>query len=290
MFYRRGCFRFRTLQGDYFPTLVVVSEHTIFNWFGNNILGRDYYFNDDSADLLFGRFNSCIENKILCILNEASGKDTFTINEKIKNAITRNINTIEKKGATPYDNTNNIGYIFLTNNDNPLKIPHDDRRFTGIECNFKYANDKDYFSKLYGEINSKKYDKAFYDYFINVDLTDYNFTNERPITSFYNNMKELNTPVLTRFFEHIVNDNKIYHFTSTELFNKFNEFVKSNNFKVEYTSTKFGIEIKSYEGIEKKRSKNGMIIDVDIDKLKSYLINKYKLEFYNELKTISDNF
>ena len=86
-------------------------------------------------------------------------------------------------------------------------------------------------------------------------------------------MKELNTPVLTRFFEHIVNENKINHFTSTELFNKFNEFVKSNNFKVEYTSTKFGIEIKSYEGVEKKRSKNGMIIDVDIDKLKSYLIS-----------------
>ena len=72
-------------------------KDTIFNWFGNKILGSNYYFNDDSAELIFGRFNSCIENKILCVLNEASGKDTFTINEKIKNAITRNINTIEKK-------------------------------------------------------------------------------------------------------------------------------------------------------------------------------------------------
>ena len=120
-------------------------KDTIFNWFGNKILGSDYYFNDDSAELLFGRFNSCIENKILCILNEASGKDTFNINDKIKNAITRNINTIEKKGQTAYENLNNIGYIFLTNNDNPIKVPHDDRRFTGIECNYKYANNKEYF-------------------------------------------------------------------------------------------------------------------------------------------------
>ena len=87
-------------------------KDTILNWFGNNILGADYYFNEDSIDLLFGRFNSCMENKILCVLNEASGKDTFILNEKIKNAITRNINTIERKGQTPYDNVNNIGYIF----------------------------------------------------------------------------------------------------------------------------------------------------------------------------------
>ena len=40
---------------------------------------------------------NCIANKILCILNEASGKDTLPINEKIKNAITRNINNIEKR-------------------------------------------------------------------------------------------------------------------------------------------------------------------------------------------------
>ena len=254
-------------------------KDTIFNWFGHNILGSDYYFNDDSAELLFGRFNSCIENKILCILNEASGKDTFTINEKIKNAITRNVNTIEKKGMTPYDNINNIGYVFLTNNDNPLKVPHDDRRFTGFECNFKYANDKEYFTNLYAEINGGKYDKAFYEYFLNIDLTDFNFTNQRPITSFYNNMKELNIPVMARFFESIVNNGNETKMSSSELFNKFNDFVKQNNFKIEYTSTKFGIDIKNYEGIEKKRTKTNMMIEINIETLKLYLIAKYKMEF-----------
>ena len=56
-----------------------------------------YYFNDDSIKLLFGRFNSCMEIKILFILNEASRNDTHTINEKIKNAITRKTNKIKKK-------------------------------------------------------------------------------------------------------------------------------------------------------------------------------------------------
>ena len=259
-----------------------VGKDTIFNWFGNNILGSDYYINDDSAELIFGRFNSCIENKILCILNEASGKDTFTINEKIKNAITRNVNEIEKKGLDPYKNTNNIGYVFLTNNDNPIKISADDRRFTGFECNSKYANNKEYFTKLYAEINSKKYDKAFYDYFINIDLSNFDFTNERPITNFYKNMKEYNIPVIAKFLESIINENKQTIFSASSLFTGFNIFLKDNNFKAEYTSTKFGIDIKAYEGIEKSRTKNGIILKIDKAKLKQYLMIKYKMEFYND--------
>jgi hypothetical protein len=69
-------------------------------------------------------------------MNETSGKDTHKINENIKRSITTEKNTIEHKGMKPYKNTNNIGYIYLTNNDNPsLKVPPDDRRFCGIECN-----------------------------------------------------------------------------------------------------------------------------------------------------------
>ena len=255
-------------------------KDTIFNWFGNKIIGRDYYFNDDSSDLLFGRFNSSMENKILCVLNEASGKDTYTINEKIKNSITKEINIIEKKGVSPYENTNNIGYVFLTNNDNPIKVPHDDRRFTGIECNSLYANNKEYFTNLYKEINSGEYDKAFYDYFLNIDLSEFDFINERPITNFYKNMKEINIPILAKYFESVVDAHiENCSVSASDLFTNFNEFLKTNNFKVEYTSTKFGIDIKNYEGITKRKTRINNVIDIDISKLKEYLINKYKIEF-----------
>ena len=156
---------FKSIQG--------AGKDTIFKWFGNNILGKEYYLNEDNIDLIFGRFNSCIENKILIVLNEVSGKDTFSINEKIKNAITRELNIIEHKGLKPYENTNNIGFVYLTNNDNPLKIPHDDRRFCGFECNNNKANDYDYFRLLNKEINKCEYDRAFYEYFIKIDTIIY---------------------------------------------------------------------------------------------------------------------
>ena len=85
--------------------------------------------------------------------------------------------------------------VFLTNNENPVKVPHDDRRFCGIECNNNIANNFEYFKKLNDEINDKSYDRAFFNYLMSMDIYNFDFTNNRPITSFYNNMKELNTPI-----------------------------------------------------------------------------------------------
>jgi len=51
---------------------------------------------------------------------------------------------IEAKGKKPFAQTNNISYVFLTNNDNQVKISYDDRRYCGIECNNeKVINTKD---------------------------------------------------------------------------------------------------------------------------------------------------
>ena len=260
-------------------------KDTFYDWFGNNILGSNYYINTDKAELIFGRFNSCIENKILIVMNETNGKDTFSINENIKCAITAKENNIEHKGKAPYKNTNNIAYVFLTNNEHPVKVPHDDRRFCGIECENNIANNYEYFTNLNNEINNKEYDKAFFNYLMGVDVKNYDFTNNRPITSFYNNMKELNTPIMVKFFENLIdkyNSSSNINFTASNLYDNFNNFIKENNFKIEYTSTKFGLDVKNYEGIEKKRTKTGNQIIININQLKEHLTTKYKIEFSNE--------
>ena len=63
-------------------------------------------------DLVFGRFNSCVENKILIVLNETNGKDSYTLVESIKNSITREDLIIEHKGLKPYKNKNHVSYCF----------------------------------------------------------------------------------------------------------------------------------------------------------------------------------
>ena len=103
-------------------------KDTFFNWFGNNIIGRDYYFNNSDSDLLFGKFNSDLENKILCVLNEVSYKETIEIVEKLKDRITNPVNIIQHKGLKTFTQTNHATYIMFTNKSNPLQIETHDRR------------------------------------------------------------------------------------------------------------------------------------------------------------------
>ena len=269
-----------------------VGKDLFFNWFGNKILGSEYYLNTEKSDLLFGKFTSSLENKILIIVNETSGKDTFNINENIKNGITTEFNIIEHKGLKPYKNTNHIGYVFLTNNDNPLKVGVDDRRFCGIECNNKICNNKDYFTALKKEMDSKIYDRSFYEYLLNIDSDEYDFTNNRPKTDFYSDLQELNKPALINFIENFLIENsknnkneKIIELASSLLYSKYNEFITNFNFKNSTNITRFILDVKKINGIEQKRTAKSRNIIFNVTEVKAYLNDKYKIDFFDEIET-----
>ena len=255
-----------------------------FNYLGNKIIGSDYYFNTEKPELLFGKFTSSLENKILIVVNETSGKDTFQINENIKCAITAEFNTIEHKGLKPYKNTNHIGFIYLTNNDNPVKVPIDDRRFCGMECNNLICNNKEYFDALRAEINGGKFDKAFYNYLSNIDTNNYDFTNNRPKTNFYNDLQEMNKPTLILFLEQFINKNNddIIEVSSTLLFTQFNEFVNKFNFKCVISLTKFMMDLKKIDGTDTKRTKTSRCVLFNKAIVKVFLTNKYNIEFCDD--------
>ena len=115
---------------------------------------------------------------------------------------------------------------------------------------------------------------------LNIDCENYDFTNNRPITSFYEDMKEMNTPLIVKFFRHILlcGDEKYF---GAALFKEFNDFIKANNYKCEYTTTKFGVDVKKFKGINKKKS-NFIEYIIDRKELKKYLIDEYKMEFVEE--------
>jgi hypothetical protein len=264
---------FRSTQG--------CGKDTLFNWFGNNILGYKYYLNESKIDKIFGHFNSSVNNKILVVVNETDKKDTIDLTSIIKNEITRNKNSITYKGKETFEQTNNISYVFFSNQKSPLVVESDDRRFVGIQCNNKIANNEIYFRELYDEIESKIYDKDFYNYFMSIDLSNFDFTKQRPITEFYKNLKESNISPIVKFLE---NELFIYHkidnkdYNGNELYNKYNDYIKSNNYKYEMTSTKFGLEIKDYEGIIKKRTNKGISYNINFNILKNYLIDNNLIE------------
>lgn len=253
-------------------------KDTFFNWFGNDILGSDYYFNDTNTELLFGHFNPDMANKILCVINEISYKETIELVEKIKGAITTTTNIINQKGMKVYKNKNHITYIFFTNNDNPIKIDVNDRRYLAIKCNDDICNNNEYFTKLINEMKSKKYNKCFYDYLMSLDSDDYDFTNNRPETEFNKDLKENNIPILAKFLEDLIykkDDKETETFYASTLYDLYSDYLTANRIKMEVSSTQFGIQLKKYTSIEKKRTKKGNMYDIDYKKLEDELI-KFK--------------
>lgn len=287
-----------------FKSVEGCGKDTFFNWFGQNVLGKQYYFNEEKIDDMFGKFNSVLKNKILVIINETSGKDTKLIESSIKNAITREYNSIQCKGFDPYDNLNNIGYVFLTNNDNPLKIDINDRRFQAIQSNPEIANNREYFKALREEIdgeNKDKISKAFYDYLMSIDCDNFDFTSGRVRTDLYNDIKEHNKPVVISFFEDKIMKNvyrdsitkeikiKDYKCCATKLYEEFSEYLRSNNFKFDITSTKFFLELKKFNSIVKIKTNKGSRYNINLNNLKNYFVEKQIMEWDDKDIVIIEN-
>ena len=128
-------------------------------------------------------------------------------------------------------------------------------------------------------MDSGDYDKAFYNHLMTFNTETYDFTNNRPSTECYKSMKEMNIPIMAKFLEEVVDGHLDLNIKANDLFSRFNNFIKSNNSKAEYTSTKFGLELKNYEGVERIKKRDAYYYLIHIDKLKPFLISKYNFEF-----------
>jgi hypothetical protein len=201
-----------------------VGKDTFYNYLGNNIIGEQYYLNEDFIDMIIGdSFNDIISRKVLVVLNESKKAKTDEIIEAIKNAITREKNSIRTKFVKPREETNYINWATLTNNFDSIKIERGDRRFIANKVSKEHKGDTQYFINLYNEIKSKKYDRACYDFFMTRIIKTKSFQDERPITSYYSDLQERNIPTTAQFLIDIMHDEKNdeYKATATEFYGRF---------------------------------------------------------------------
>lgn len=168
-----------------------------------NLLGKKYVFDTPDIEKICGRFNGIVQGKLLGVLNEATGKDTFSLIEKIKDSITREDVLMEFKGIDPILIKDYCNYIYTTNNINPVKIDEDDRRFQIIECSDKHKNDKAYFTKLRKDMNDKKILKTFYKFLKERNIEEFDIVNDRVITEATLDIHEINKEPIIDFIEYI---------------------------------------------------------------------------------------
>jgi hypothetical protein len=174
-------------------------KNIFFENFAEKILGEQYLLATANLDHIIGRF-PMISKKLLILMDETNGKESFLGSDKIKSFITAKNIPYEQKGIDPIMIRNCSRMIFFTNNDYPVKIEQSDRRFVVVECSPEIKNNTTYFKNLLVAFLDKKATTAFGLFLKQMDLSLFDTTNDRPITKLYKEVQTATTPSEIRYF------------------------------------------------------------------------------------------
>lgn len=212
-----------------------------------NMLNNAHYISSSRPNDFFGEHAEGFYRKLLVNLNEAEGKDTFDFEGKIKSFITDPKMTINPKNVRPTEVSNHARSVITTNKPNPIPIDvrSKDRRFVVYQTIDKYLKkNKVFWTALYKHFRTKEFTSSLYQWFMSMDLTDFDWSKERPITKAYREMCNLYCPVEALFFEEYVDksmwkEHEDFETKSStdeitvpksELFTQYEQFCKRNRF------------------------------------------------------------
>jgi hypothetical protein len=139
-----------------------------------NIIGDNHYSQNSNAERVFGKFNGLLEGKTLINLDEAFWGGDKKLEGQIKNHITEDKQTVEKKTINQYNIHDFCNYIITTNNDWFAGIEEGDRRYYCLELLNKFAGrsnaeNEAYFNKI-RMVPTEAFAKVLY----NRDISQFN--------------------------------------------------------------------------------------------------------------------
>ena len=242
-----------------------------------NFIGENYRWHN-GIEGLTGRFadNS---GALMVVTDEVNGIDAHKVVDKTQFLITEPFIQQETKNVQPVDVRNFGRYLFFSNNDNPLKVDPNDRRFVIFRCSDDKAKDTEYFEQLLYALNHPPTIREAYDYFIENAWTRVDLMRNRPMTEQYRDMQKLNQPVRVQFAEWLNEEHKeaetqqrTVEYNARDFYRDFQTFQKEYGLNYPWNPTKFGVEMKKLSsiGITKTHTSNGNKYRVDLTKLSEF--------------------
>ena len=244
-------------------------ELGIFNLL-TSIIGEQYcYLCQNPGRDIFGNFNGSLKNKLLIVIDEMNGAVGFKYSNELKSLVTAKKDDINEKYALHEKVSSYARYMFFTNNEFPIKIEKDDRRYFAFESLVK-AHDAEYYNKLVQCIENRRVILYFYLYLIGLDVKTFNFKN-RPVTSYSQDIALISIPKEIQFLTYFVgHQSHLNYVEKVDLYDYFKTYLSQiDNNKYETSPVKFGIFMKklieneNLEGIEKKVHRGSVRYDID---------------------------
>jgi hypothetical protein len=170
--------------------------------FIKNIIGYNYILDANNLNQIMGKFNNQRSQKLIINMSELSGKQGYELDNLIKDFITADHHTVEKKGIDTWNEKNYIRLFFTSNGDNVLKLSPNNRRITVFHT--AAPREKEFYNSLGQCLEDKNFLNSLYsefmDYKINLPV------NKIFITPEAKQLQELNiNPLYLFVFEYFKN-------------------------------------------------------------------------------------
>jgi len=227
------------------------------------LIGEKYIVVCKNAGELVEKFNYYFLNKLMVILDEAC--TTTNSNDKkeanqLKNRITQTDIMIEIKNGPKWKDTDHCNYIFLSNEENPVSIEYNDKRFACFEVSEHRCLDKPYFDALSQAFDNKKMCKKLMRYLMDIDLTEWN-PQIMPETEFRIHLRNRNRNIVDLFLINAKNgeipDLNIFQFNKTnDLYISFINWCMQNRESSDISCKSFARRLSKYaefQQIQKQR-------------------------------------
>lgn len=156
--------------------------------FIGSIMGSRYFHKAADVGEVMGKSSCHQEGKLLIVFSEMSYQKNMEHKEELKNDITSEMKVIKQKYVAEYEIRHMADFVGFSNNFDALHIASGDRRMFVVTASGKYANEASYFHPLIEWMKQSSSKKAVYDYYMGMDITNFDSSADRVVTDDFKEM------------------------------------------------------------------------------------------------------
>ena len=249
----------------------------------NRMFGKDKVFETTRpSEHICGKFNPVMRTAFFCGVNELGKKEIIGFEDHLKAIITDESMMINDKGQKAHKIKSYHRICGFSNNEEPIPLPKDTRRFLVIRSDDKLIGNVGYFNKLSKYLEDDNVIKTCFEYFKNIPDLDKFKEIKLPTTEYAEELKQLKvSPIEMWFKDYIITkvNETDFEITGKDLFHLFQKYLQKYmpNYIASFNPISFGIRFNrlKIDGIERHYKKLGAVFNFDIDKIfKYYKIDK----------------
>lgn len=239
-------------------------------FFANNMIGglfgSQQYLHILGANQLTAEFNEHLSGKVYIFADESTWGGDPKAAAKLKGLVTEDTIPIHRKFLKMVEEPSMLHIVISSNNEWPIPIEHDDRRFTVFDVLETQRQNHQYFSKMHAELKAGGLSAMLY------DLQEYDVDQKMLRTPLLTDAKSDITAQSLRHIEHwwleilesgiIQNDTWPLSITKRELHQNYLDFLERHHRSSRErrsTETELGIFLRKFTPLTQQTTVNGKI-------------------------------